>query len=86
TVPCPRVRDVPAALECRVTDIMQPSTLAGDKSDYIVVFGQVTGVFIDDAHIADGRFDLAKADPIMRAGYRDYMRGGELLELVRPDD
>jgi flavin reductase (DIM6/NTAB) family NADH-FMN oxidoreductase RutF len=84
TVPCPRVRDVPAALECQVTNIIQPDTISGDKAAYVVVIGEVTGIFIDDNHIADGRFDLAKADPIMRAGYRDYMRGGKMLELSRP--
>ncbi len=85
TVDCPRVAGVPAALECAVTNIVQPDTLAGGKSAYLVVIGQVTGVFIDDGHMTDGRFDLAKADPIMRAGYRDYMGAGPMFELVRPD-
>lgn len=86
TVACPRVAGVPAALECAVTNILQPDTLEGGKSGYIVVIGQVKGVFIDDDHIRDGRFDLVKANPIMRAGYRDYMAAGDLFELARPDD
>ncbi len=86
TVACPRVAGVPAALECAVTNIVQPDTLEGGKSAYLVVIGQVTGVFIDDDHIREGRFDLAKANPIMRAGYRDYMAAGDLFELARPDD
>ncbi len=86
TVACPRVAGVPAALECAVTNIIQPDTLNGGKSAYLVVIGEVKGIFIDDEYIKGGRFDLAKANPIMRAGYRDYMASGDLFELVRPDE
>lgn len=84
TVPCPRVKTVPAAMECKVTNIIQPDTVSGGKSSYIMVLGEVSGVFIDDFFIEDGKFNLAKADPIMRGGYRDYVRAGGMLELTRP--
>lgn len=86
TVACPRVAGVPAALECAVTNILQPDTLEGGKSAYLVVIGQVRGVFIDDDYLKDGRFDLAGANPIMRAGYRDYMGAGQMFELNRPEE
>jgi len=86
TVSCPRVKGVPAAFECKTLAPHQPTTLSGELADYVLILGQVTGIFIDDDYIADGRFDLAKANPIMRAGYRDYMEAGDLFELVRPDD
>jgi len=86
TVGCPRVKGVVAALECKTLEPHQPTTLAGEKADYVLILGEVTGIFIDDAFIKDGRFDLAKADPIMRAGYRDYMGAGQMFELTRPDD
>ncbi|MEM1038640.1 MAG: flavin reductase family protein [Pseudomonadota bacterium] len=86
TVACPRVKGVAAAFECKTLEPHQPTTLSGEKADYVLILGEVTGIFIDDACIADGRFDLAKADPIMRAGYRDYMSAGGMFELTRPDD
>lgn len=85
TVACPRVEGVAAALECKLLDIINPTTLDGSKAPYFMVLGQVTGVYIDDAMITDnGRFDTMKADPILRSGYHDYVCLDELFELVRP--
>jgi flavin reductase (DIM6/NTAB) family NADH-FMN oxidoreductase RutF len=85
TVACPRVAGAAAALECRLLDIINPTTLEGDKAPYFIVLGQVTGVHIDDSMITpQGRFDTMKADPILRSGYHDYVCLDELFELVRP--
>jgi flavin reductase (DIM6/NTAB) family NADH-FMN oxidoreductase RutF len=85
TVACPRVAGAAAALECRLLDIINPTTLEGDKASYFLVLGQVTGVHIDDSMITpQGRFDTMKADPILRSGYHDYVCLDELFELVRP--
>ncbi len=85
TVACPRVAAAAAALECKVLDFVQPKTLDGSPSPYIMVVGQATGIYIDDDMVSEGRFDLVKADPIMRAGYHDYVGMGELFEMVRPN-
>ena len=84
TVACARVKDAPAAMECKVLEVVQPTVLNGSKSNYQMVIGQVTGIHIDDAMITDGRFDLIKADPIMRCGYRDYVGVSGLFEMDRP--
>ena len=84
TVAVPRVAGVPAALECKVVAIVPLATVEGEAVDAHAVFGQVTGVHIDDAILTDGRFDVAKADPIMRMGYRDYSALGPVFEMVRP--
>ena len=84
TVRVPRVRGVPAALECKVLAIVPLATIDGAAVDAHVVLGQVTGVFIDDAYLVDGRFDVTKADPIMRMGYMDYSRLGPVFEMLRP--
>lgn len=84
TVACPRVKGVPAAMECKVIDLVQPTILDGTKSPYIMVLGQVTGIYIDDEMITDGRFDLKKSDPILRSGYHDYVTLDDVFELVRP--
>lgn len=85
TVSCPRVAGVAAAMECKLLEIVNPTTLDGSKAPYLMIIGQVTGVHIDDSMITpEGRFDMMKADPILRAGYHDYVCLDELFELVRP--
>ena len=83
-VKAPRIKGVPAALECRKTDIFELKDLEGNPSNHFMVIGQVVGVHIDEAFITDGRFDVAKAKPLTRMGYMDYQRFGEMFELNRP--
>ncbi|WP_442577405.1 flavin reductase family protein [Mesorhizobium sp. ASY16-5R] len=79
----PRVAGAPAALECKVTEVIHPRTLDG-VSDVSVVVGQVVGVFIDDAYLTDGMFDTAKAGNVARLGYLDYARVDETFSMRRP--
>lgn len=81
TIDCPRVGGAPAALECKLTQIVQ---IEG-ASNY-VVFGEVTGVHMRDDTIVDGRFDITTYQPLSRLGYRDYTVIKDLFELTRPDD
>ncbi|RMD46749.1 MAG: flavin reductase family protein [Alphaproteobacteria bacterium] len=80
-IDCPRVAEAPAALECRVVEILH---LPGAANR--VVFGEVVGVHIRDEVIRDGRVDVAAMDVIGRLGYRDYVRVREIFEMARPDD
>lgn len=68
----PRVKDAPCALECKWLQTIRLPDLDGRVTDRYVVFGQVVGVYIDDAFIKDGRLDTAAMRPIARAGYSDY--------------
>ena len=79
TIPCPRVALSPATLECRLDQIV---TLASGV-DFLVI-GTVTGVHIDDACLTEGYFDIAKARPMARLGYKDYALVTEALPLDRP--
>lgn len=74
-----RVADAPAALECRMTQII---SLAGDAN--LLVIGEVVGVHIGDAYLTDGRFDLTKVQPLARCGYQDYTVVSDLFSLERP--
>ena len=69
----PRVKESPAALECRhwKTVELPPLDPAG-KSTYSVIFGQVIGIHIDDSFIKDGLVDTGAMRPIARLGYMDY--------------
>lgn len=81
TINCPRVAGAPAALECRLTQIID---LPGATNR--LVLGQVTGIHIRDNCLKDGRFDVTSFQPLARLGYRDYTRVTEVFELARPDD
>jgi len=81
TIPCSRVALAPAALECRLTEVVK---LPG-ASNY-VVFGEVIGVHLRDDCLTEGRFDPARFGLIARLGYRDYAVIRKGFELARPDD
>ncbi len=81
TIDCPRVADAPATLECTVTEIV---TLRGLGN--FAVFGEVTGIHIDEACLTNGRFDPGKYNPVARMGYRDYTIVREVFAVTRPDD
>lgn len=81
TINCPRVAGAPAALECKLTRIID---LPGEANR--LVLGEATGVHIRDNCLVDGRFDITTFHPLSRLGYRDYTRVTDLFELTRPDD
>lgn len=81
----PRVAATPAALECKVTQIVRLEGLDGTLFDAWLVLGEVVGVHIDPAYLVDGRFDTAAARPIARCGYQgDYAEVTGLFEMLRP--
>lgn len=81
TIACSRVAGAPAALECRVTQIVP---LRGAAN--IAVFGEVVGVHLRDDCLVDGQFDVTKFGLIGRLGYRDYARIDATFSLTRPED
>ncbi len=81
SINAPRVANAPAALECKMTQIIK---LEG--SNNYLVLGEVTGIYMNDACIKDGRFDVTTFQPLARLGYRDYSVVKDLFELSRPDD
>lgn len=82
----PRVAESPAALECRVLQVLELADLEGRPTDRFLVLGQVVGVHIDARCLKDGYFDTATAQPLARCGYRDYAAVTEVFALVRPDE
>ena len=81
TIACARVAAAPAALECRLTQIVQ---LPGATN--FVVFGEVIGVHLRDDCLVAGRFDVTRFQPLARLGYRDYARISEVFSLGRPGE
>lgn len=85
----PRVAASPVAFECKVTQIVQLATAAGDKLETWLVLGEVVGVHIDRAMLEDGVYVTERARPIMRGGGpADYFEalGAGKFEMERPDD
>lgn len=80
----PRVAAAPAALECRVTEILRPRALDGSQTSAVVVAGEVVGVHIDDAYLKDGRFDIVRAGNVGRLGYMDYSSISDIFSMRRP--
>lgn len=81
TIPCPRVADAPATLECELIDII---TLRGRNN--FLILGEVTGIHLRDDCLIEGRFDVTRFNPVARLGYRDYTIVRDLVELRRPDE
>lgn len=80
----PRVKAAPAALECRVTEVVRPLGLDGRRADATVVIGEVVGVHIADACLVDGLFDIVKAGTVARLGYMDYTTVDSTFVMRRP--
>jgi len=80
----PRVAEAPAALECKLLQIVRLQPLNGAPVNNHLVIGQVVGVHIDEKFVKNGRFDTLAAHPIMRMGYHDYAVGTEGFTMVRP--
>ncbi|MEZ5811597.1 MAG: flavin reductase family protein [Rhizobiaceae bacterium] len=80
----PRVGEAHAALECRVTETIEPKGLDGRPAGVFVVIGEVVGVHIDEAMMTDGLFDIAKAGNVARLGYMDYLKTTETFSARRP--
>ena len=83
-VAAPRVAEAPAALECRVTQIIRPTGLDGADSESTLVIGEVVGVHIDDAMLADGLFDVTRAGNVSRLGYMDFAEIEAVYQMRRP--
>jgi flavin reductase (DIM6/NTAB) family NADH-FMN oxidoreductase RutF len=81
TIPCSRVAGAPAALECRVTQIV---TLQGAAN--FAVFGEVMGIHLRDDCVIDGMFDVTRFSLLARLGYRDYAVIRESFTLDRPGE
>jgi len=74
----PRVAASPSALECRLWKTLVLPRTDDTQVEYVVVFGRVVAIYIDDAYVKDGTVDTGAMHPLARMGYMDY-------SVVRPD-
>jgi len=89
TAPCrlikaPRVADSPAAMECKVTQVLRVKDVDGKETGGVVVYGQVVGMHIDERFMKKGRFDVGAVRPIARCGYDEYTVVEKVFAMTRP--
>jgi flavin reductase (DIM6/NTAB) family NADH-FMN oxidoreductase RutF len=58
-VAAPRVAEAPAALECKLLQIIQLHDVHGNRLEQYLALGQVVGVHIDPQYLRNGFFDTA---------------------------
>ena len=78
-IACSRVAAAPAALECRMTQVLG---LEGEAN--FLVLGTVVGVHLRDDCLRDGLFDLERVQPLARCGYQDYAVVRNVFSMQRP--
>ncbi len=83
-VAAPRVAESPAALECKVVDVVEIRAVSGAWSGEVLTLGEVVAFHIDDDFVVDGRFDTARAHPLARCGCQDYAEVEKVFSLARP--
>ncbi|OHC82971.1 MAG: hypothetical protein A3G73_01115 [Rhodospirillales bacterium RIFCSPLOWO2_12_FULL_67_15] len=81
----PRVAESPAALECKVTQVVRLLNMEGLETPGTLVLGQVIGMHIDERFMKNGRFELAAVQPIARCGYDEYAVVERVFSLKRPE-
>jgi flavin reductase (DIM6/NTAB) family NADH-FMN oxidoreductase RutF len=84
-VRAPRVKASPAALECRVTEMVALRDLEGRDTGRRLVLGLVVGVHLDERFVRDGWVDTAGMRPIARCGYDEYAVVEKVFSMPRPD-
>ncbi|MBS0243338.1 MAG: flavin reductase family protein [Proteobacteria bacterium] len=83
----PRVKESPAAFECKLWKEIELPGLPGKPSSYTVVIGQVVGIYIADQFVKDGLVDTGAMRPIARLGYMDYgvLNPENVFSINRPE-
>lgn len=87
-IDAPRVAASPVNFECRVTQIIDLQTSAGEPSGSWFTVGEVVGVHVEESLLVNGIFDTAAADPALRGGGPTTYFGideAQRFEMRRPD-
>ena len=79
----PRVKESPAALECRLFQIVPLPDDHGDAENWAII-GRVIGIYIDDRFVEEGRVNTAAMKPIARLGYSEYATVETAWRMRRP--
>lgn len=84
----PRVKEAPAAFECKLWKTFDlPGETPDAPSRNTMVVGRVIGIHIDDRFVKDGIVDTGAMRPISRLGYMDYgvLNPENVFTINRPE-
>jgi flavin reductase (DIM6/NTAB) family NADH-FMN oxidoreductase RutF len=76
-----RVAGSPVSFECKLYQILDFSPAPTSSS---LVIGQVVSIYVDEAHMKDGKLDRDSLDLIGRMGGIQYTRTRQRFDMVRP--
>jgi len=76
-----RVARSPVSFECKLYQILDFSPAPTSSS---LVIGQVVSIYVDEAHMKNGKLDRDSLDLIGRMGGIQYTRTTQRFEMVRP--
>jgi len=76
-VDAPRVAEAPVAFECELAE-------AVEVGSSMMVLGEVVRADVDEALLADGKFDVTDYDAVGRMAGNRYATTRQRFELVRP--
>jgi flavin reductase (DIM6/NTAB) family NADH-FMN oxidoreductase RutF len=76
-----RVGESPVSFECKLRQILDFSDAPNGTS---LVIGEVVAIYLNDAHLKDGRIDRDSLDLIGRMGGIQYTRTRDRIEMARP--
>jgi len=79
-IDCPRLTNVPASLECKLTQ-----TIDLEGSGNLMIVARVEAIHLrDDCLTEEGRFDVLRYRPLTRLGYQDFASIDTLFQMRRP--
>lgn len=78
-VRCPRIREAPISMECRLDRI-----LVVGRSRHSLVLGEVLAFHVEDALLRDGRIDPGRLPALGRLGGDLYCSVRTIIEMKRP--
>jgi flavin reductase (DIM6/NTAB) family NADH-FMN oxidoreductase RutF len=76
-----RVAGSPVSFECKLYQILDFSPAPTSSS---LVIGEVVSIYVDEAHMKNGKLDRDSLDLIGRMGGIQYTRTTQRFEMVRP--
>ena len=77
----PRVAESPVSFECKLHQILDFSSAPTSSS---LVIGQIVSIYVNDAHMKDGKLDRNSLDLIGRMGGIQYTGTTQRFDMIRP--
>lgn len=78
----PRIVECDFQMECRLEKLVEIGEGAGSST---LVVGRILGMHVAERILTNGKIDYAKLKPLARLGGKQWLKGGDVFELTRPE-